>query len=40
MDRLTWTEPAVLDLDIIADHIALDNPTAAKKLVKEVLETS
>jgi toxin ParE1/3/4 len=39
MVRLTWTEPAVLDLDAIADYIALENATAAKKVVKEVLKT-
>ncbi len=39
MARLIWTEPAVLDLDVIADYIALENPTAAKKVVREVFNT-
>ena len=39
MVRITWTEPAVLDLDAIADYIALENPSAAKKVVKEVFKS-
>lgn len=38
MARLTWTEPALEDLDVIADYIALDNPQAARNLVTEVLD--
>lgn len=37
MAEVVWTEPALSDLDAIADYIALDNPTAAKALVKRVL---
>lgn len=36
MARLIWTEPAVEDLEAIADHIALDNPQAARALVARV----
>ena len=38
MARLTWTEPALQDLDEIAEYIALDKPEAAKKLVRNVFE--
>ena len=36
MAQVIWTEPALFDLDEIAEYIALDKPSAAKKLVKEV----
>lgn len=36
MARLIWTEPALADLEGIADYIALDDPEAAKRLVKRV----
>ena len=36
MARLIWTEPALSDLDAIADYIALDDPEAARKLVRRV----
>ena len=36
MARLIWTEPALQDLDAIADYIALDKPDAAKKFVRRV----
>ena len=39
MARLVWTEPALADLDAIADYIALDNPTAARRLVARVFES-
>lgn len=39
MAQVIWTEPALEDLDRIADYISLDNPTAAKKLVSKCLET-
>ena len=38
MARLVWAEPALQDLEQIADHIALDNERAAKSLVKLVFE--
>lgn len=34
MAELIWTEPALQDLDAIADYIALDKPEAARQLVK------
>ncbi len=36
MAEIIWTEPALNDLDAIADYIALDNPEAAKDQVKNV----
>ena len=33
MARLIWTEPALSDLEAVADYIALDNPAAACRLV-------
>ena len=36
MARLIWTEPALSDLDAIADYIALDDSAAARKLVRKV----
>jgi addiction module RelE/StbE family toxin len=36
MAQIIWTEPALNDLDAIADYIALDNPAAAKDLVRKV----
>jgi plasmid stabilization system protein ParE len=37
MAEVVWTEPALQELNAIAEYIALDNPPAAAKLVKEVL---
>jgi plasmid stabilization system protein ParE len=36
MAEVIWTDPALSDLDAIADYIALDNPDAAKILVRNV----
>jgi toxin ParE1/3/4 len=36
MVEIVWTEPALSDLDAIADFIALENPVAAQKLVRRV----
>jgi toxin ParE1/3/4 len=36
MAQLIWTEPALSDLDAIADYIALDNPEAARRVVARV----
>ena len=36
MAEVAWTEPALSDLDAIADYISLDNPDAAKALVRRV----
>ena len=38
MVEIVWTEPALRDLDSIADYIALDNPEAAKQLVRRVFQ--
>lgn len=37
MAEIVWTEPALGDLDAIADYIAIENPTAAAELVRRVL---
>jgi toxin ParE1/3/4 len=34
-----WAEPALEDLDRVADYIALDKPLAARNLVKRVMES-
>ena len=39
MARLIWTEPAIADLEAIADYIAVDNPAAASRLVHRVFES-
>src|SRR5258706_12899276 len=38
MAEVIWTEPALSDLEAIADYIALDNPVAAAELVGRVLQ--
>ncbi len=38
MAEVIWTEPALQELDAIAEYIALDDPAAASLLVKTVLE--
>ena len=38
MARIIWTEPALQDLDEIADYISLDKPNAARRLVQRVFE--
>ncbi|HWF18138.1 MAG TPA: type II toxin-antitoxin system RelE/ParE family toxin [Verrucomicrobiae bacterium] len=38
MAEIIWTEPALGDLDGIADYIALDKPDAASRLVRRVFE--
>ena len=37
MAELIWTEPALHDLDAIADYIALDNSEAGRELVRRIL---
>jgi toxin ParE1/3/4 len=39
MARVVWADPAIRDLDAIADHIALDKPEAARRLVQNVIKT-
>jgi len=36
MAEVIWTEPALADLEAIADYIAVENPTAAGEFVKRV----
>jgi len=36
MAEIIWSEPALSDLDAIADYIALENPVAASALVKRI----
>jgi toxin ParE1/3/4 len=36
MAQIIWTDPALEDLNEIAEYIALDKPSAAKWLVREV----
>ena len=36
MAEIVWTEPALSDLDAIADYIALDEPDAASRMVQRV----
>ena len=39
MAQIIWTEPALIDLDKIAEYIALDNFQAASSLVQELFAT-
>jgi plasmid stabilization system protein ParE len=36
--EVVWTEPALADLDAIADYVALDDPEAARRLVRRVFD--
>jgi toxin ParE1/3/4 len=38
MAEVVWTDPALADLDAIADYVALDNPRAAAEVVRRVFE--
>ena len=38
MAEIIWSEPALADLDAIADYIALENPLAAAELVKRIFK--
>lgn len=38
MAEVIWTEPALQELDALAEYIALDNPAAASHLVQDVFE--
>lgn len=38
MAQVVWTEPALSDLEAIADYIALDKPAAARDLVAKVFD--
>ncbi len=39
MARIIWTEPALSDLNEIAEYIALDKQNAARRLVKQVFSS-
>jgi toxin ParE1/3/4 len=39
MAQLIWTESALLDLDGIAEYIALDNPVAVTRFVQKVFDS-
>jgi toxin ParE1/3/4 len=36
MVEIIWSQPALSDLDAVADYIALENPEAASNLVKRI----
>ncbi|MCC7182659.1 MAG: type II toxin-antitoxin system RelE/ParE family toxin [Rhodocyclaceae bacterium] len=36
MAEIVWSDPALADLDAIADYMALENPRAAARLVRRV----
>jgi toxin ParE1/3/4 len=40
MAQIIWTEPALQDLNEIAEYIALDKISAANKLVQKVFSTT
>ncbi len=40
MAQVIWTEPALSDLEAIADYIALDKPDAAIRYVQKVFSTT
>jgi toxin ParE1/3/4 len=37
MAGIIWADPAIYDLDAIADYIALENPAAARDLIQRVM---
>lgn len=38
MVEIIWSEPALSDLDAVADYIALENPAAAAELVRRIFD--
>ncbi len=40
MAQIIWTEPALLDLNEIAEYIAVDKPRAASHLVQKVFSST
>ena len=38
MVEIVWSEPALADLEAIADFIALENPVAAAELVRRIVD--
>lgn len=40
MAEVIWTEPALAQLDSIADYIALDKPDAARAVVRRIFDAT
>jgi toxin ParE1/3/4 len=40
MAQVVWTEPALSDLNAIAEYIALDKPSAAANLVQKIFSST
>lgn len=40
MAQVIWTEPALQDLNEIAEYIALDKVSAAKKLIQQIFSST
>ncbi len=40
MAKVIWTEPAIQDLNEIAEYIALDKVSAAKKLIQQIFSST
>ena len=40
MAQLIWAEPALQDIDEIAEYIALDNVKAAKELIRKIFQNA
>ena len=40
MAEVVWAEPALQELDAIAEYIALDNPAAAHQLVRTIFDAT
>ena len=40
MAQIIWTEPALSDLEAIAEYIAIDKPPAASQLVKKIFSST
>ena len=38
MAEIVWTEPALQELEAIAEYIALDNPVAARHLISTIFK--
>lgn len=38
MAEIVWTDPAIADIEAIADYIALEDPDAARRVVQRVME--
>jgi len=39
MAQIIWTEPALFDLNKIAEYVALDNHDAARRLIRQVFSS-